>query len=353
MRVNRRFEGVPGRVKRAFEPAPQGRHQHRRAIAAGGHELVEQRVDTLRILERRDSPSQQQRQRDPGHLNHIRPLIELRSSRVFGRDQPQVLPQPADRQLQPIEGGAEDMLDDDEAAVGRQDHPIGRSPPCAIPRPWRCSSATADVSSRMNQAAKAGCTPACAFGLLKISDTRLPVVNVDTSARSPESRRWIARTRENAGWSKAVELVDALPKGILEAVRRREQRMKAEQLEGRRAAVVEHPQAIPDAVADALGIPAGQGLRRVEAAPSVDGGSCWRGVIVLPTDVHGELSHRTERGSPTGGLCTALCTKRRVSAKRKRGCAAVSASRSGRTPRARGPTAGDRSRCRAPILPAA
>ncbi len=73
-----------------------------------------------------------------------------------------------------------------------------------------------------------------------------------------------------------VERVDALSQCVLEALRRREQRPEAKQLERRRADVVEHQQPIADAVAEALGVPARQRFRPVKTAPSVDGGAVGR-----------------------------------------------------------------------------
>jgi hypothetical protein len=205
-------------------------------------------------------------------LNHIRPLIEPRASLGFGGDQPEVLPQSADRQLQAIEGGAKDVLDDDEAAVGGQDHPIRREPgvrnAAALPvqfRHRRCQlSNEPRGEGRMHTRPRIRALEDLGHALAggEYRDQR-QVAGIQTLDRANSRERRVVE---------GVELVNALPKGILEAGGRREQRMETEQFEGRRPAVVEHPQPISDAVANALGIPARQGRWRVKAAPSVDDG---------------------------------------------------------------------------------
>ena len=119
-------------------------------------EVVEQRVDSSRILARSDSPAQEQGQRDERELKDVCLLVEAREAvPVAGDGEPEVLQSP-DGELQSIERGAEDMLDDDESAVRREDQAVGREGRVRDVVDCCCRAAIAETDSRMNHAANAG-----------------------------------------------------------------------------------------------------------------------------------------------------------------------------------------------------
>src|SRR6185369_8778204 len=64
-----------------------------------------------------------------------------------------------------------------------------------------------------------------------------------------------------------VERPDPLAQRVLEAVRTAELGAKTQQLERRRAGVIEHEQSITNGVAEAFGVPAGQRCRCGRVGP--------------------------------------------------------------------------------------
>src|SRR5262252_10316535 len=84
-----------------------------------------------------------------------------------------------------------------------------------------------------------------------------------------------ANLRER-GMIEGVKGVDALAQRVFETARAAELRSESEQLERRRAAVVEHEQAVTDRVAEAFGVPAGQRSGGGRMVPSSDRGVAAR-----------------------------------------------------------------------------
>ena len=122
--VECRGESAFADEERAFEPVPHRHDERGRAAMARVSEVVEECLDPPWILAGSNSPAVQQRERDPRELKDIGLLVEPRGAGgIARRGEPEVL-QSSNCQLQLIERGAEDVLDDHQSAGGCEDHAV-------------------------------------------------------------------------------------------------------------------------------------------------------------------------------------------------------------------------------------
>jgi hypothetical protein len=114
-------------LQRAFEPLTERRHERGRSLAGVLRELVEQRVEARRVVLGCDTTSKKNRQRDESELDDVGVSVEMHLAVESGdRDDAEIPPQLIGRQPQLIERRADDVFDDDDAAVGRDDDPFRR-----------------------------------------------------------------------------------------------------------------------------------------------------------------------------------------------------------------------------------
>ena len=150
VRIGHRRERVP-RVDLQGAGHPV-RHEGRRRTAAQHpqiHHLACQRGHATRILVVADRPREQERQRNHADGSDVRALVEAHGTRRRRDRDPELPPQLAARQVEPLQGGAEDRVGHHEAAVGRDDEPLGRER--AVGQPGRVAAERVDRRHELPQ----------------------------------------------------------------------------------------------------------------------------------------------------------------------------------------------------------
>ena len=73
-----------------------------------------------------ERPAEDERERDEPDAGDVGAMIEARQPGARRHRDAELLPQPIAAELQLLDGGAEHVLDDDQARVRRDDQPFGR-----------------------------------------------------------------------------------------------------------------------------------------------------------------------------------------------------------------------------------
>ena len=127
-RLGRRGE-CPARIElqRARQPVAQGLRERllfteRSALAR----FVQQRRQVIGELGRMERPPQHERERNQPDTGDVGAMVEARHARARRHRDAELLPEPLAAELQLFDGGGEDVLDDDQPRVRRDDQTLGR-----------------------------------------------------------------------------------------------------------------------------------------------------------------------------------------------------------------------------------
>jgi hypothetical protein len=244
--IRSRFEDWTVEEQRAFEPAPQC---DIRSPSGTARRLIEQLAQTVGILVCSHAPSQQKRQSHEGELKEVRAAVESRGTGpARRRDQYPELRKAIRRELEALQCRSEDVFDDDQTSFGRDHDAIGAQ--CGVDdatvlgvKRGECRRQLAD--KRCGEPGSTGFAEDFGKSLSgrEVRDERQPVAVAEVLDRPHAGERVMPEVAQTA---------HALAQRDLESRSGRQIRPEAQQLERRRAAVVEHEQAIAEAVGQAL-----------------------------------------------------------------------------------------------------
>jgi hypothetical protein len=124
-RGRKRAAGVE--LQRARQPVTQRRRQRLLfAERSTFTRLIEEVRQPVRKLFDGQRPAEEQRQRDQPHAGDVRPVIEPRRAGARRHRDPELIPQALARELELLDRGGDDVLDDDEPRMRGHDQALGR-----------------------------------------------------------------------------------------------------------------------------------------------------------------------------------------------------------------------------------